>query len=426
MDDNNLYTKRWKPKINVKQVAKSISELAEIGKQIIKNADEDFKAFYEDFEKCIGTDIKECGVFIDNTRLRLIHRMIQYYSLAIGALCTQKLIPTNIIDDVYEKLKIILGHDDIKPQILRLTNPSKSVWPDQDGNIEKPKYDIINPEEFILEEDREAWVFIHGMLYKALKRDGSDFSSFSSTERKSVFDFFADFEKEAEIFKPSSHESERPDSSKIDIYLVNYDSEIRDEDEEEIKIVLESYVLENGNFYLLIAAVYWKEMERRAKKAATYIKPFLEELVRKRNWKGRAFTHSLGCYVLANAAEQIKEIQGSEVFGFQSWWCMNAAMTSDSFSNTGEFKHAPMITPSPQGIKQGTSVWYSLGDVVLMLLFPLCTCTTALGFTGLGINDDRRAKDHDITFVTDVYHGPHDEYMKKLGPTIREALGTNR
>lgn len=423
MDGKISYNKRWKPKINVKQVAKSIDELAEIGKQIIKNADEDFKAFYEDFEKCIGVDINECGVLIDNTRLRLTHRIIQYYSLAIGALCSQKLIPTNTIDKVYQKLKRILNHDDIKPQILRLTNPSNSVWPNQQGHTEKTKYKIINPEEFILEEGREAWVFIHGMLYKALEKDGSDFSS---AERKSVFDFFSDFEKEAEVFKPSSQESERPDSSKIDIYLVNYDSEIRDEDEEQIKIVLESYVLENSNFYLLIAAVYWKEMERRAEKAATHIKPFLEELVRKRNWKWRAFTHSLGCYVLANAAEQIKEIQDSEVFGFQSWWCMNAAMTSDSFSNTGDFKHAPMITPSPQGIKQGTSVWYSLGDIVLMLLFPLCTCTTALGFTGLGINDDRRAKDHDITFVTDVHHGPHDEYMKKLGLTIREGLGTNR
>ncbi|MBU5233930.1 hypothetical protein KQI01_01975, partial [Vibrio cholerae] len=81
-----------------------------------------------------------------------------------------------------------------------------------------------------------------------------------------VFDYFYNFERKAKIFNPDPNSRPNQDNSKIEIYLVSYDSEMRDDDEEEIKVLLQSQVLGGGNFYLLTAAVYWREMVRRAKK----------------------------------------------------------------------------------------------------------------------------------------------------------------
>lgn len=34
----------------------------------------------------------------------------------------------------------------------------------------EPLYNEIDPNSFVFNQDKEAWVFIHGMLYSALKK----------------------------------------------------------------------------------------------------------------------------------------------------------------------------------------------------------------------------------------------------------------
>ncbi|MDN9012711.1 hypothetical protein [Brevibacillus laterosporus] len=411
-ENKHLDIVNWEPKISVRQVSNSINDVVETGKQIIKNTEEDLDYIFENVKECV----QRCGVSIDNIRLRLTHRFIQYSSLVLGALCSNGLIPADIIKENYEKISDQLRRNP-NAKILHLKNPKESVWPNEQGETADPVFDDIEPDSFVFEENREAWVFIHGMSYKALKKDGSDFSS---SRQIDAFDYFANFEKEARVFNPDPNAPLPPDTSKIDIYLITYDSEMSDEEEEKIKVLLQSVVIGGGNYNLLIAAVFWKEMKRRAEKTAAYIKPFLEKLDRN---TGRAITHSLGCYVLAYVAEQIIS-QNNDLQAFNSWWCMSPAIPSDSFSNTGSLQHAPLIAGSFDGLLYGTSVWYSLGDLVLMLLYPLAACTTALGLTGLGVNDNHWAEDYNITNITDVHHGPDGEYIQRLGSRIREALRT--
>lgn len=405
----------WKPKISVKKVAKAITDIVDIGKKIIDNTLNDIDYIFNNIEDCV----KGCGVSIDKIRLRLIHRAIQYISLIMGALCKNGLLPVDIIGTVYNKIKGDLENINLDPKILHLKNPKEAIW-GINGHREEPNFDEINPEKFIADPTKEAWIFIHGMLYKALKKDGSDFSSDNQID---AFDYFSNFEKEAKIFQRDPNAPNPPDISKINIYLVSYDSEMRDEDEQIIKEALKAYVLAGENFYLLIAAVFWREMKRRAEATAEYIKPFLVAL---EGNNGRAITHSLGCHVLAHASEKINKGRNLETShrSFQSWWCMSAAMPSDAFSKTGGFKHAPLIAGGYDGPRYGTTVWFSLGDLVLILLYPLAACTTALGFTGMGVNDSDYARDHDITSMTDVNHGPDEKYIKRLGSKIREYLRT--
>lgn len=405
---------KWKPKISVKQVANTLSDIVQTGRTIIGNTIADVDYILGNIKGCI----QGCERGIDNVRLRLTHRGIQYISLVTGVLCSTGLIPSDIIKRIYEKLSRKLERDP-EHKIFHLTNPKLYVWEGAE-----PLYNEIDPNSFVFNQDKEAWVFIHGMLYSALKKDGSDFKR--SETKVDVFDYFYNFERKAKIFNPDPNSRPNQDNSKIEIYLVSYDSEMRDDDEEEIKVLLQSQVLGGGNFYLLTAAVYWREMVRRAKKTANHIIPFLDKLA---NNKGRAITHSLGCYVLAEAAQKINKNASESSYhrAFGSWWCMSAALPSDAFSNTGDFDKAPLIAgkgADHERIWSGTTVWYSLADIVLMLLYPLGSCTTALGLTGLGVNDKEIAEDENITTITDVHHGPAGDYIERLGPSIQEVLGT--
>jgi len=406
----------WKPKISVKDVSQGINDVVDTGKQIIDNTLSDVDYIFHNIEDCV----EGCGVSIDNIRLRLTHRAIQYISLITGALCKNGLIPGDIIGTVYNTIKDDLEKTNVEPpKILHLKNPKEAIW-GINGNVAEPDFNEIDPKIFVADPQREAWVFIHGMLYKALKKDGSDFSSHNQID---AFDYFANFETEAKVFQPNPNAPFPPDTSKIDIYLVSYDSEMKEDDKRIIKRALRTYVLGGGNFHLLIAAVFWREMKRRAEETAEHIKPFLIAL---EGNHGRAITHSLGCYVLAHASENINKGCNLETShrSFLSWWCMSAALPSDAFSNTGDFTYAPLIAGGYDGPRYGTSVWYSLCDLVLILLYPLATCTTALGFTGMGVNDNHYAGDLDITSSTDIYHGPDGIYIDRLGSKIREYLGT--
>ncbi|MGM0924692.1 MAG: hypothetical protein ACQEWW_26490 [Bacillota bacterium] len=411
-EEKNRELAKWKPKISVKKVAQAINDVVDTGKQLIENTLNDINEILGGIENCIRT----CGRELDDIRLRLIHRGIQYISTTLRTICVNGLIAGDVIEEVYNKISGEIRHFP-EPKILHLQNPRSSVWPDENGQVAKPIFVEIDPREFVYNEDTEAWVFIHGNLYKGIKKDGSDFSS---EKQDDVFDFFTFFEKEAQVFHPES----KCDTETINIYLISYDSEMRDEDERTIKNALKSYILGGENFHLLMAAVFWREMELRAEETAVHIRPFLEKLETNR---GRAITHSLGCYVLAYASQMMNDNTSPQaetnIVSFKSWWCMSAALPSSAFSNTGSFKYAPLIAGSWRtGLIEGTSVWYSLGDNVLILLYPLATCTTALGFTGLGVNDSEWAEDYDITSITGVYHGLKGEYIKALGPKIREVL----
>ncbi|SFH47376.1 hypothetical protein SAMN04487776_11837 [Priestia megaterium] len=398
------------------KACETISDVAETARTVIDNTAEDINHILGNVEDCVRC----CGRAIDDTRLRIIHRQIQYYTKVIEAITRNGLVPADIIEDIYNLLE---GELEGKPQhkIVHFKNPI-SIWDCSD-----PEFIEIDPETFEMPLNKEAWVFIHGLRYKAMNRDGSDFE-IDKFKKDNAYEFYKFFEEEAKMFDPKGIDYEN-----VNVYFVSYDSEMSDEDEEKIKVVLEALGIGGPQFHLILAAIFWREIEKRAKATGNYIMPFLNKLSKKN--KGRAVTHSLGCYVMAHAAQQMNPTAPS----FQSWWCMNAALPSDAFTNTGDFQRAPRIAgvwdpdrdpnrepDTPPTVIIGTTVWYSVSDLVLMLLYPLANFHPAIGQTGIGIvaqSAEMWVSDVDVTLATGINHRAED-YFKPLGPSIRALLNT--
>lgn len=395
---------RWKPKISMKKVCSTINDAAEMTKKVIKNSVEDVNYFFDQTMDCV----KGCGVNVDNIRLRLTHRAIQYFTSTMEILSKNNLLPAELIYYIYTLIADDISRDP-KPQLFLFENPYYAIYKN-----EKPILKKVNPETHVPNANKKQWLFIHGMLYSAMNNDGSDFS----ISDLNIYDFYSTFEQEAEMFKNNE--------SNTEIYLVSYDSEMNNRERKIIEKAIAGQVIgELGAFELIfVGAIFWREMERRARVTGDYLVPFLKTL-NKSNDKGIAVTHSLGCYVLAHAGQKIhrEDNMGSS---FKEWWCMSAALPSDAFSNTGDFKDAIYIAQDHPGKRTGTHVWYSLSDIVLMMIYPLATYHTALGQTGAGLSRiENVLEDIDLTNITDVYHGFSGEYIKRLGPCIRNFINTD-
>ncbi|WP_255259299.1 hypothetical protein [Bacillus toyonensis] len=77
MKNGNQSFSGWRPKINIKDVANAVTDVVETGKQIIDNTLNDIAYIFDNVRDCVET----CGVSVDNIRLRVMHRGIQYISL---------------------------------------------------------------------------------------------------------------------------------------------------------------------------------------------------------------------------------------------------------------------------------------------------------------------------------------------------------
>jgi len=424
MDNNDSFDKRlaWKPKLSMKNVTNAINEVGEFAQTVIDNTQDDINFILGQAEDCIRT----CGASVDQVRIRVQNRQIQYYTTVIEALTRNFLIPIDLIEFAYEHLQRKLRKYP-NPKIFHFENPwilwGNYTCPNNPNDVcPEPILTEIIPEEVELKEDRDPYIFIHGMVYEATKKDGSDLSR---SEPTNAFGFYSIFENQAKMFINLPPEQR----DKIDIYLVEYDSEMSEKEEDIIRNFLIERILIDLNPYefLIIAAIFWREMEKRAKETGDYILPFIEKL-RDKN-QGSVITHSLGGYVMAHSAHKIIDTKGySDYKKITKWWCLSPALPSDAFTNTGDFEKAPFIAgPMPgEELWLATTVWYSLADIVLMLIYPLANYHPALGQTGIGVVETRGyVRDINITKTTLTTHGPGGAYMERLGPCIRKFLRTN-
>lgn len=423
MDKNDSFDKRlaWKPKLSMKNVTNALNEVGEYAQTVIDNTQDDITFILGQAEDCIRT----CGASVDQVRIRVQNRHIQYYTSVIETLTRNFLIPVDLVDYSYEHLKHKLRKFS-EPKIFHFENPwilwGNSTCPSNPNEVcTKPILTEITPEEVELKEDRDPYIFIHGMVYEATKKDGSDLSR---SEPSNAFGFYSTFETQAKMFINLPPEKR----DKVDIYLVEYISEMSKEEEDLIRDYLIEHILTDLSPYdfLIIAAIFWREMEKRAQETGEHILPFIEKL-RDKN-QGSVITHSLGGYVMAYAAHKIIDTRGfSDYKRIRKWWCLSPALPSDAFTNTGDFEKAPFIAGPISGeeIWGATTVWYSLSDIALMLIYPLANSHPAMGQTGIGIVETRGyVRDINITKTTCTTHGPGGAYMERLGPCIRKFLGT--
>ncbi|MEH7126150.1 hypothetical protein V7127_23340, partial [Bacillus sp. JJ1773] len=290
----------------------------------------------------------------------------------------------------------------IIPRIFKVVDPFNSECGQNHNNLVE-----IDENIYQFPPDRIPYLFIHGIEY--------------SDDPCETFSFYRGFEDVVGMFDKNRQDG--PDYSNVDIYLVNYDSKITDEEKTIIRAGFKTVLGEPvvGNAPDLFAVVIWREFVRRAEETAvTKVIPFLRKLAdAKLLIQGRAITHSLGSYLLAYAGNAINPSESI----FQSWFCMAAAMPSDAFTSTGKFKYAPSIAGGPEDINYGTSIWYSAFDKVLTFIYPLANRHPAMGQTG-GLIPIRALTDYDVTLCVREAHMLRDGYFQRLGPTLRYFFGT--
>lgn len=345
-----------------------------------------------DIQATLG-DVGDCLAAMDNIRLRVTQRTIEYNTMVVRALLDANFLSREVIEEVWKLVKLDIRRDP-HPAIYYVPRPFNSETAIK-----------IDPETYVFPPRRKPCLFVHGKGYSAKK--------------KAAYSFFWDIEEHVKIFSEGHSELN-------DVYLVSYDTDLTDEDEAIIRAAFQLLlgIGPTGEADPLILAVFWRELERRAAITGDYILPFLRRLAEFQtpdsSLSGFAITHSLGCFTFASAAQKlIRENESNRCF--DKWLCMAAAIPSNGFTATGRFTFAPLIAGEGNGPVVGTSVWYSRLDLILNIAYTLATGHLAMGVTGLLISIPRiYISDMDVTEITKEDH--HIAYFKKLGKKLRETV----
>ncbi|PQP80344.1 hypothetical protein C0Q44_28435 [Paenibacillus sp. PCH8] len=345
-----------------------------------------------DIQATLG-NVGECLAAMDDIRLRVAHRTIEYQTMVTRALLNAHFLSREVIEEVWRFVKKDIRRDP-RPAIYYVPRPFSS-----DTAVQ------IDPETYEFPPGRKPSLFVHGKGY--------------SSSKNSAYSFFSDIEEHVQIFSNGHNELN-------DVYLVSYDTELTDEDEIIIRAAFQLLlgIGTAGEADPLILAVFWRELERRAAITGDYILPFLRRIAEAQtpdlSLAGFAITHSLGCFTFASAAQKlIRENENNRCF--LNWLCMAAAIPSNGFTSTGGFTFAPLIAGGGDGPRYGTSVWYSRLDLVLNLAYTLATGHLALGATG-SLDSVPRVyiSDMDVTQITKEDH--YIAYFKKLGNMLRDEV----
>lgn len=395
---------RYTRVVNLNEIEKKtndvIKETINNKKQLINNTLFDIESILKPTENCIKR--------IDDIRVQLSSRVIEYENIMFRQLIDNKVLPVELIKKVRTQIRSQLEKNP-NPRIFKLINPKESVW---NGKAEKlQEVDVNVP----LPQDHTPYVFIHGTQYRASKSE--------------AFEFYRQFELVAKMFN-----NPYVDYSKTDIYLVSYDSNLTDEEvliiRKGFSDVLSSQV--SGDSSQLYIAVLWEELERRARFTAdNKILPFLKQISLSNN-KGRVITHSLGCYALAHAGYQFIKKYPSMKPPFLSWFCMAPTLPENAFAYTGIFSEASKIAGIPKGIDKGTSIWFSNFDFILTSIYVLTENRLPMGQRGAvalpysytNIDVTKCVKDIHMTKEHEIGGILTPGYFTLLGPTIRKILHT--
>lgn len=340
-------------------------------------------------------------------------RAIEYQSATIRLLTEIGTIPLELILDVVENLGASIRRDP-NPRIFRLVNPFGYVHGNEAADVRQIDANTIN-----LPPNRWPLVFVHGA------------SIFNGDLVQRALGFYDEFESAARMMNPVNPATSPDYRNNADVYLVSYDARLLNTDRSRFRMafsrVLRDVVTDLTD--ILFYAVYWREMERRAAVTAERaLLPFFNRMSGINFRISRLVSHSLGCYVVATAADRFMRTNTADPNGlFTSWFCMAPALPSGAFANTGEFEFAPRISPAPDDLPFGTSVWWNPIDEVFPA-YNMATGNLAMGQTGALLS--RFAV---TDFVTTRYVGtvhevslanPNENYFSLLSPVLQNTLRT--
>ncbi len=364
--------------------------------KLIQNTTDDMSDYIDHTLNCFGE--------MDQIRIRATERFIQYETAYVRALIEKKIIPSELIRKVQE---LIFGKlpPHPEPTLFILSNPDEvwsreePIWKEFDVNNEDPR------------RNRKPIILVHGAGYARKHEEANK--------------FFKYFEEAAHLFK-----GDRPPN--VDIYVLNYDSEITNETKTMINVAIETVLQEVvlGESDIIYTAALWKELVQRAHDAGErHLTPLFNKIFRFDVTEGYIVSHSLGNEAVAFAAKKYYEGRESDYIPIcKSWWCMAAAIPADSFTNTGQYAISTKISLTG-GNEEGTVVWFSRVDSVLSSLYPMGNITPqgepilALGVTGALIHQ-LPLTNLDVTSCTLFTHQVTDGYFEKVGSNIRGRLGT--
>jgi hypothetical protein len=366
---------------NVKDTIVDVGEKAE---DIYENTVEDIRDIFK--------NIGDCAKAFDQIRLKVTHRYIEYHTMMIRELSNINYLSTQFINTIYKLVESEI-HKDIIPDVYYLPNPN-------DPNSAQ-KIDINN---YPFPTGKYPCVFIHGMMY--------------AQNIENAYSFFKDFNDNVEVFPSVRYKD-------YDVYLVSYDTELTDEIEAKI-IAASSVLIDRGSgpVTLFVLAVFWRELEKRAKQTGDYIKNFLYKISQlydvNNNIYPRGFclSHSLGSFTFAYAANELCE-NNENVQAFQNWLCMAAAIPANAFTRTGDFEYAPRIAGAPDGPSYGTSVWYSRMDWILNGAYSLVNGHLAMGTSG-ALENFYSITPMDVTTIAREAHS--DNYFERLKSIIKDEV----
>ena len=182
-----------------------------------------------------------------------------------------------------------------------------------------------------------------------------------------------------------------------------------------------------GSSDVLNTAVAWREMERRGAAAGDYLAGLLSQIDDPYfSGEYHMFSHSLGCFTVAHAAQAIYTAHPDWPYLFVSWYCMAGAVPADAFAPTGRFPQAPKLIPSVSYLGDGwgqLKVYYSLVDDVLSAAYMLAAGQPAMGqFGSTSQPAVANFGNVDTRTLTGAIHGPFG-YLQPVAPLMRTDYG---
>jgi len=321
----------------------------------------------------------------------------------------KQLLPVELIYKVWGKVKLKIQQDP-DPKIYWLKNPGPAVW-----NGESYIMPIVD-NTTVLPRDHHVYLFVHGIENQGIN---------------DAFEFYKSFEKEAKMFYL---EDDR--RSFKEIFIVSYNVKMSEEIKNTIldgfAKVVEDIVIGQGP--LMLAAVFWKELERRAIKTGNILIPFLSKMLENYN-TGYVITHSLGSYVMAHAAHQAIRSNPNVLKLFNVWLAIAPAVPCNAFANPNDgdnFSLAPGICETYyEGSRYenqfGMKIFYSSNDIVLNTAYTLAKGYPAMGSIGAYARGRIYPfKNINVTRQVGTTHQTSGDngYFHLIGPRIRLILGT--
>ena len=361
---------------------------------IIRNSVDDIGAIWDSTSACLRE--------IDEIRVRISNRAIEYHTVAIRTLVDAGVLPVQLIDDVWRRVAPDLVRP-VNARLFRLLNPRAAVWGSQ------PPSFVQVTDSASIGLDSRSFFFVHGMDYLADPNDAYQY-------------MYRQFEQEVRLFHEDSNEC---NDTGCNVYLLSYDSKLTDELDTIIRLGFETELggpvvgLAPG----LFLAVLWRELERRAQVAGDHLHTLLSPLPRGIDNGLFLFSHSLGGIVSAHMANRIYSENPNDGGLFRAWYCMAAAIPANGFQRTGEFLYAPFLTRG----EAKTEVYYSFFDDILSTAYVLANSHLAMGNVGSGVRrPDTSIRNRDTTALSREVHmigGPAGGYFSRVGELIRRDFG---